>query len=152
MRRFLLLIALGLWPTLGVLAADSPSVLQANQTLQLAGYPPLPAGAEKMNCYAWRTQSAGIYARFNFPKVEDLDAWLASLPGGLEKASPIPTSLLSPPLAEASWFTPPNSEKSYVFYRGRIWHSSPEMFRVYVDPEKLEVFLYYTWNNKRTYP
>ncbi len=133
-------------------ADDSASVAKANQTLQLAGYPPLPAKGEKLQCYAWNGQGAGIYARFILKEPSDLAAYLASLPSWLEKASPIPANLFSPPLAQASWFTPSSTAKAYVLYGGRIWHAAPEIFRLYVDPESSTLYLYYTWNNKRTYP
>ncbi|CAN5395391.1 hypothetical protein BH09VER1_BH09VER1_08480 [soil metagenome] len=133
-------------------ADDSASISRANQTLKLAGYPPLPSEAEQMKCYAWNGQGAGIYAMFLLKEPGDLAAYLASLPSWLAKAEPIPGNLLSPPLAQAAWFTPPSTAKAYVLHGGRIWHAAPEIFRLYVDPEKATIYLYYTWNNKRTYP
>lgn len=133
-------------------AEEALDISQASQTLQLAGFPALPAKAKRVQCQSWSGQSAGVYATFTFVEPATLEAYLASLPPGLNKASPIPANLLSPPLAEASWFAPPRTAKAYVLYRGRIWHGAPETFRLYVDPEKWAVYLYYTWNNKHTYP
>jgi len=133
-------------------ADESSNIAQANQTLQLAGYPSLPADVEKIKCYAWSGQSAGIYAGMTFKDAATLAGWLKQLPPGLDRASPVPSNLISPPLAEASWFSPATTGNAYVLYRGRIWHAAPEMFRVYVEEKKLTLFLYYSWNNKRTYP
>lgn len=151
MRRFLITAVWLACAVLSAWAADSPDLARANQTLQLAGYPAIPAAAEKLQCQSWNGQSAGIYASFTL-KEPALKDYLAAQPSGLKKASPIPPGLLAPPLAQASWFTPPTGPTAYVLYQGRIWHGSPELLRLYVDPETKALFLYYTWNNKRTYP
>lgn len=126
-------------------------VAQANRTLHLAGLPPLPGMAVEYHCYSWSGLSAGIYASFEL-KEEDFSAWLAGLPADLQRTSPVPPSLLSPPNSEAPWFAPSMAAESYVLARGRINRAAPEIFRVYVDPENHRIQFYYSWNNKRTYP
>jgi len=151
--RFLTLIILG---SAGCLVAEdkkpvNPLVATANQTLSRAGLPALPENAKELQCHAWSGLSAGIYALVVL-KEEELAAYVSSFPAGLEKATPIPGILLAPPNASAAWFTPGGIREGTVLYRGRIVSAAPEMFRLYVDVENSRVYLYYTWNNKRTYP
>jgi hypothetical protein len=129
----------------------NPFIAPANRTLAFAGLPSLPEKATEMQCYSWSGLSAGIYASFELPE-PDLSHYLATLPPGVEKASPIPANLLSPPNSSAPWFTPGDITSGTVFYRGRITNSAPETYRLYVDTENSRVYLFYTWNNKRTYP
>jgi len=129
----------------------NPSVTTANQVLARAGLPALPENAKELQCYAWNGLSAGIYAMVVLKKA-DLTAYMSSFPAGLEKASPIPRNLLAPPIASAAWFTPGGITDGTVLYRGRIVSGAPEIFRLYADVENSRVYLYYTWNNKRTYP
>lgn len=138
-------------PEVKLIPVEGPMVGQANRTLQLAGLPTLPTMAVEYNCYAWSGLSAGIYASFKLKK-DEFNGWLAGLPGDLQKTSPVPTALLSPPNSEAPWFSPAMTGESYVLARGRISRAAPEIFRVYVDPENLRILFYYSWNNKRTYP
>lgn len=130
---------------------ENSHIAPANRTLAATGLPPLPDKAKDMQCYSWSGLSAGIYAAF---KLEEpgLASYLASFPKGVEKADPIPASLLAPPNASAPWFAPAGIQKGFVLFRGRIFGAAPETFRLYVDEENSQLFLFYTWNNKRTYP
>lgn len=123
----------------------------ANQVLVQAGLPPLPSEFEEMECYAWSRLSAGIYAAFELKK-EAFDGYVAPYLSSMEHLTPIPRRLLTPPNSAAPWFTPGSIRGGTVFFRGRITRAAPEIFRLYVDQENQRIFLYYTWNNKRTYP
>lgn len=152
MRRALLMIVLSAATCLASEdePSDNPSVLTANETLARAGLPAIPENAKELECYAWTGLGTGIYATFLL-KQPALAPYLASFPS-LEEATPIPRNLLAPPNLAAPWFTPENFENGTVLYRGRITNAAPEIFRLYVDAKNSRVFLYYTWNNKRTYP
>jgi|GEM_PF-1792859 len=129
----------------------NPAVAVANQVLTQAGLPRLPTEFEEMQCYAWSGLSAGIYAFFELKK-EAFEGYLSPYLSGMERITPIPRRLLSPPNAAAPWFNPGSIGGGTVFFRGRINRAAPEIFRLYVDAENHKIFLYYTWNNKRTYP
>ncbi|MFZ4682364.1 MAG: hypothetical protein ACOYMS_07670, partial [Terrimicrobiaceae bacterium] len=122
-----------------------------NKILDRAGLPAIPEKAGELECYAWTGLGTGIYTTFVLKKPA-FTSYLASFPAGLAEASPIPRNLLAPPNPAAPWFTPETIDNGSVLYRGRIANAAPEIFRVYVDVANLRVFLYYTWNNKRTYP
>lgn len=155
MKTLALLLPL-LLPSL-LLAQDNKNaptnryVSVANQVLAQAGLPRLPAKAEEMNCYAWSGLSAGIYAVFKLKK-ERFNDYLAPYLSGMERLTPIPRRLLAPPNTAAPWFQPAGIANGTVFFRGRITRAAPEIFRLYADPKNQKIFLYYTWNNKRTYP
>jgi hypothetical protein len=143
-----------LLPLLGVTgqaSAQEPFVAQANQILRTAGLPGIPEKATEVRCYAWSGLSAGVYATFVLEKAE-LDPYVALFPKNLEKLSPIPQAFLNPPNSAAPWFTPSEISNGQIWLRGQIVRAAPEMVRFYIDPEKPRIFLYYTWNNKRTYP
>lgn len=135
----------------GFTTAQEPFVAQANQILQSAGLPKIPDTATELQCYAWSGLSAGIYATFLLDP-DQLPPYLQLFPKNLEKLSPIPQAFLTPPNSAAPWFQPASLTKGQVYLRGQIVRAAPEIFRLYVDPEKARIFLYYTWNNKRTYP
>lgn len=123
----------------------------ANQVLAQAGLPALPSEFEEMACYAWSGLSAGIYAAFELKK-EAFEGYVAPYLSSMEHLTPIPQRLLTPPNSAAPWFSPGSIPGGTVFFRGRITRAAPEIFRLYVDQKNHKVFLYYTWNNKRTYP
>lgn len=132
-------------------ATPNPYVSVANQVLAQAGLPALPSEFENMQCYAWSGLSAGIYAAFELKK-ETFEGYVAPYLSSVEHLTPIPGRLLTPPNSAAPWFSPGSIPNGTVFFRGRITRAAPEIFRLYVDRKNHKVFLYYTWNNKRTYP
>lgn len=134
-----------------LIPVEGTMVAQASRSLRLAGLPPLPPMALEYDCYAWSGLSAGIYATFTLEKT-GFESWLASLPADLEKTMPIPSRLYAPPNSSAPWLSPPHTPESYVLGRGRISRGAPELLRVYVDPQEFKIQLYYSWNNRRTYP
>lgn len=153
MARFVLgLLLCTLTASLAEDPPPNPSVTVANRTLALAGLPPLPTKTKDLQCYAWSGLSAGIYAAIVFEEEKDFAAYRETIARGLETATPIPRNLLSPPNPAAPWFIPDSIDNGTVFFRGRITRAAPEILRWYVDAEELRMFLYYSWNNKRTYP
>ena len=133
-------------------APVNPHVEVANRTLAQAGLPTLPTAVKELHCYAWSGLSAGIYASLLFEEEKDFAAFQAVVSRGLNAASPIPRNLLAPPNSATPWFTPEALANGTVFYRGRITRAAPEILRWYGDAAERRVFLYYSWNNKRTYP
>ncbi len=137
--------------TSGSAMPQEPFIAQANQILQSAGLPVIPDNAAEVQCYAWSGLSAGVYATFLL-EPDQLAPYLQLFPKNLEKLSPIPSAFLTPPNSAAPWFQPASLTNGQVYLRGQIVRAAPEIFRLYLDPEKARIFLYYTWNNKRTYP
>jgi len=150
-----LMVGLLFWTLTAAFAEEAPvnsHVAVANRTLAQAGLPALPTTAKELQCYAWSGLSAGIYAAILFKEEKDFTAYREVVSRGLEAASPIPRNLLAPPNPAAPWFTPGAIANGTVFYRGRITRAAPEILRWYADAEERRMFLYYSWNNKRTYP
>lgn len=141
-------VLLGFVPLLLSAAEPDRNVVTANTVLQTAGLPPLPGAARKLQCYAWSGLSAGVYASWTLEPA-DQEAYLAQFQG-MQTASPIPPNLLSPPNSAAPWFAP--AGLSEVWFRGKITRAAPETFRLYGDRKTGRYCLFYTWNNKRTYP
>lgn len=126
----------------------SPYLAIAQAVLARAGIPGIPANAKEVQVVAWRERSAGVFAAFKL-KPDEVEAYLAQGPPGVQTISPIGTAYFLVPPAAAPWFQPGSLEQGFVRVRDGVTFASPEQYRLFVDPESGQFFLAYRWNFNR---
>jgi len=124
---------------------EIPYLEEANTILGKAGLPGIPIDAEEIQVYAWRSTTAGVFARFLL-EPEDARAYLERMPAGVGRASPIPQLYLVTPPRQASWFQPGSLENGVCFFRQGSQGGVPEVYRLYADPETGQFYIAYRWN------
>ncbi len=121
----------------------------AQQVLANAGLPPIPEDAREVRVSAWTGTTAGVYAAMEMDR-ETLDAYLAALPSGVSRTSPVSFDLLIASPRGLGWFNPTKLSAGACRHRDRVYLSALERFRVYYLPGEgdapIPVMIYYTWN------